>query len=247
MCELWPCILYDCIQSDENVCHIALHIHFHQLIRKYTAWVTPCRHVNSLTLWPLIKLAGLESDLLKMYSSYSGERLPSHVMWCNFISLSKHFFFPPNKLDESWHVVKARHKMNVSVSKHLLHFHQLLNHIDHASQACYWLILREIPTFQGKLHSAFRWTGEIIHVYLFIPTPPPSWWPYYYFFKLLKWSQPHKSHVRKFQTLILFWEMSPRLLYIYGFRGQTLLHSFHKEPSVDPSNFPGLHHRLWII
>ncbi|KAM3592793.1 uncharacterized protein V6R79_025257 [Siganus canaliculatus] len=36
---------------------------------------------------------------------------------------------------KSWHVTKARHKMNVSVSKHLLHFHQPLNRIDHTSQA----------------------------------------------------------------------------------------------------------------
>lgn len=146
------------IQWDVNLCHIALRIHFHQLIRKWTAWTTPCRHVKTLSVTiNQISRAGVWFD--KVCSPFSGEQLPSHVTWCNFIRLSKQFPFLVllSELDESWHVVKAWHKMNVSVSKHLLHFHQPLNHIYHASQACYWLILREIPMIQGKLQSTFRW------------------------------------------------------------------------------------------
>lgn len=114
-----------------------------------------------------------------MCSPWSGEQLPSHVVPFNSTGVSEHFlrlFFHsfPRAPHASRPVMKARHKTNVWVSKHLLHFRQPSNHNDRASWACYWLLLREIPTFQGKLHGAFRWIGEIICVctFLFHHLPP---------------------------------------------------------------------------
>lgn len=86
-------------------------------------------------------------------------------------------------------VVKAQHKMNVSVSEHLLHFHQPLNRIHHESQACYWLILREIPTFQGEIAKCLQVNGEVICVCAFFySTPFLHPMALLVFHKLLKWS-----------------------------------------------------------
>lgn len=70
----------------------------------------------------------------------------------------------PSEQNQSRRVANTPHKMNVSVSKHLLYFHQPFNHIDHASQARYWLILREIPTVWGKIALGFQVNGKIIQV-----------------------------------------------------------------------------------
>lgn len=170
--------------------HIALHIHFQHLIRKRTAWVTSCRHVNSLKLWPLIKLAGLRVWFDKMCSSYSRSQLPSHVTWRNSISLSKHFFFLsflfffnfPSELHERWHVVKARHKMNVSVFETSASFSSAVE----SHRSCITSMLLAHPEgnshLSGEIAQRFQVNGEIIHVYLFIPLPLPlplTWWPYY--------------------------------------------------------------------
>lgn len=79
-----------CIQGDVNLCHIALRIYFHKLIRKWIAWTAPCRPVKTLSVTiNQISRAGVWFD--KVCSPFSGEQLPSHVTWCNFISLSKQF------------------------------------------------------------------------------------------------------------------------------------------------------------
>ncbi len=178
-----------------------------------------------------------------MYSSYSGGWLPSHVMWCNFISLSKHFFFfffPLLKAGMSW-MLGTRWMfrfLNICFI-FISHWITSIMHHKHVIGSSWG----KFPPFGGNCAVLSGERGKSFTCAFYSALPPPLLMALLLVFQTSKVKPTWQVTCKNF----FVWETSPRLLYICKFWGQTLLHSFHKEPSVDPSNFPGLHHGLWII
>lgn len=153
--------------------------HFHLLIRKCTAWVTPRSRVNGLILRPLIKLARLGSDKKCIHPVLGSNYLPVlyDVISSAFQNTPCVFFSYPCEL--------ARHES--STRDECLGFKTSASFSSatesHRSRVASMLLAPpegNSATFQGKLHSAFRWMRKSsVCARLYFPTLRLTWWPDY--------------------------------------------------------------------
>ena len=146
---------------------------FRWLIRKRAAWVTPCK---SLTLWPLIKLAGLEPDLIKCIHPVLGGSNYLHMLYDVIPSaFSKHFSFSSSS-SRGWKL--ARRERSTQDECFGLETSASFSSAIESHRSCITSMLLALPggnshLFGGKLHRAFRWAGKSFTRSFYSSSPIP--------------------------------------------------------------------------